>query len=157
MANKWGGKWKQWQILFSWAPKSLQRVIEAMKLKDTPPWKKSYDKPRQHIKKQWHHFAEKGVYRQRYGFFSGRVWMWQLNHKEGWVPKNWRFRTVVLEKTIESPLNCKAIKPVNPKGINPKFLGKTDAEAETPILRSPDAKKWLIRKDTDAGKDWRQE
>ena len=90
-------------------------------------------------------------------FSSGHVWMWELDHKESWVPKNWRFWTVVLEKTLESPLECK-IKQVNPKGNQSWiFIGRTDAEAETPILWPPDAKNWLIGKDLDAGKDWRQE
>ena len=80
------------------------------------PWKKSYYQPRQHIEKQRHHFANKGPYSQSYGFSSSDVWMWELNDKEGWVPKNWCFWTVVLEKTLESPLDCKEIKPVHPKG-----------------------------------------
>ena len=84
--------------------------------------------------------------------------MWELDYKESWVSKNWCFWTVVLEKTLESPLDCKEIKPVNPKGNQYWiFIGRTDAEAETPILRSPDVKNWLLRKDPDAGKDWRQE
>ena len=86
------------------------------------------------------------------------VWMWELAHKEGWVLKNWCFQIVVLEKTLESPLDSKEIKPVNPKGNLPQILiGRTDAKAEAPILRPPDAKNWLIGKDPDAGKDWGQE
>ena len=97
------------------------------------PWKKSYDQLRQHIKKQRHCFANKGPSSQSYGFSSSHVWMWELNYKESWVLKNWCFWTVVLEKTLESPLDCKEIKPVNPKGNQPWiFLGGTDAEA--PIL-----------------------
>ena len=120
------------------------------------PWKKSYDKPRQCNKKQRHHFADKGPSSQSYGFSSNCVWMWELDHKEGWALKNWCFRTVVLEKTLENPLNCKEIKPVNPKGNQLwTFLRRTEAEA--PILQPPDAKNWLIRKDPAAGKDWRQE
>ena len=93
-----------------------------------------------------------------YGFSSGHVWMWELDHKECWVPKNWCFQTVVLEKTLESPLDRKEIKPVNPKGNQPwVFTGRTDAEAETPILWPFYAKSQLIGKDPDAGKDWRQE
>ena len=85
-------------------------------------------------------------------------WMWDLDHKEGWAPKNWCFRTVVLEKTLESPLDTKDIKPVNPRGNHLwLFIGRTDAEAEVPILWPPDAKSWLIGKDPDAGKDWGQE
>ena len=94
---------------------------------------------------------------QSYGFSSSHVWMWELDHKESWVPKNWCFWTVML-KTLESPLDCKEIKPVNPKGNQSWiFIGRIDAEAETPILCPPDAKNWLIGKDPDAGKDWRQE
>ena len=99
------------------------------------PWKKSYDKPRQYIKKQRHYFADKGLSSQSYGFSSSRVWMWELDHKESWAPKNWCFWIVVLEKTLESPLDCKEIKTVHPKG-DPSwiFIGRTDAEAEAPIL-----------------------
>ena len=84
--------------------------------------------------------------------------LFSINHKYGWAPKNWRFWTVVLKKTLESPLDCKEIKPVNPKGNQSWiFIGRTDAEAEAPILWPPDAKSWLFRKDPDAGKDWRRE
>ena len=119
------------------------------------PWKKSYDQPRQHIKKQRRYFANKVPSSQSYSFSSSHVWMWELNYKESWVLKNWYFWTVVLEKTLESPLCCKEIKLVNPKGNQPWIV--TDADAETPILWPPDAKSWLIWKDPDAGKDWRQE
>ena len=122
------------------------------------PWKKSYDQPRQHIKKQRHFFANKGLSSQCCGFSSSHVWMRELDYKESWEPKNWCFWTVVLEKTLESPLDCKDIKPVHPKGNQSWiFIGRTDAETETPILWPPDAKKWLTGKDPDAGKDWRQE
>ena len=90
-----------------------------MKLKDVFSWKKGYDKPRQHIKKQRHHFVDKGPSSQSYGFSSSHVQMWELDHKEGWVPKKWCFWTVVLEKTLESPLDSKDIKPVNPKENQP--------------------------------------
>ena len=127
-----------------------------MRLKDNYPWKESYDQPRQHIKKQRHYFVEKSLYSQSYGFSSSHVWMWGLHHKESWALKNWCFWTVVLEKTLKSPLDCK-IKPVNPKGNQSWILfGRTDAEAEATILWPPDAKNWLIGKDPDAGKDWRQ-
>ena len=110
------------------------------------------------LKKQRHYFANKGLSRQTYHFSSSHVWMWELDHTESWVPKNWCFWTVVLEKTLESPLDYKEIRPVNRKGNQPWiFVGKTDAEAEAPILWPPDAKNWLIGKDPDAGKDWRQE
>ena len=122
------------------------------------PWKKSYDKPKQHIKKQRHYFADKGLYIQSYGFSSSHVWIWELDLKEIWVPKNWCFWTMVLEKTLESPLDCKEIKPVNPKGNQPWIIiGRTDAETKAPILWSPDEKSWLLGKDPDAGKDWRRE
>ena len=154
-----GKQWKQWQTLFFWAPKSLQMVIAAMKLKDTiTPWKESYDQPRQHIKKQRHYFANNGLFSQGYGFFSSHVWMWELDHKESWALKNWCFWTVVLEKTLESPLDCKEIQPVLPKGDQSwVFIGRTDVEAEAPILWPPDVKIWLIWKDPDSGKDSGQE
>ena len=122
------------------------------------PWKESYEQPRQHIKKQRHFFVNKGPSSQGYGFWSGHVWMWELDCKESWAPKNWCFLTVVLEKTLESPLACKEIQPVHPKGNQSwVFIGRNDAEAETPILWPPNAKSWLIWKDPDAGKDWGQE
>ena len=122
------------------------------------PWKKSYDQPRQHIKKQRHYFVNKGPSSQSYGFSSSHVWMWDLDYKESWAPKNWCFWTVVLEKTLESPLDCKEIQPVNPKGNQSWiFIGSTDAKAETLILWPPDVKNWLIWKGPDAGKDWRRE
>ena len=99
------------------------------------------------------HFADIFPYSQSYGFSSSHVWMWELDHKESWVPKNWWFGTVVLEKTLESPLDLKEMKPLNPKGNQPwLFIERTDAEAEAPILWPPDAKSWLIGKDPDAGK-----
>ena len=102
--------------------------------------------------------AEKGPSSQSYGFSSSHVWMWELDYKESWALKNWCFWTVVLEKTLESPLDCEEIKPVHPKGNQSWiFIGRTDAEAETPILWPPDVKNWLLGKDSDAGKDWRQE
>jgi len=116
------------------------------------PWKKGYDKPRQCIKKQRHYFADKGQSSQSYGFSSSHTWMWELDHKEGWALKNWCFRTVVMEKTLEGLLDSKEIKLVNPKGNQPWiFTGRTDVEAEAPTL-------WpLIGKDLDAGKERRQE
>ena len=121
-------------------------------------WKESYDQPRQHIKKQRHYFANKGPSSESYGFPSCHVWKWELAYKESWAPKNWCFWSVVLEKTLESPLDSKEIQPVYPKGNQFWiFIGKTDAEAETPILWAPDMKDWLIGKDPEAGKDWMQE
>ena len=129
-----------------------------MKLKTFTPWKKSYDQPRKHIKKQRHHFANKGLSSQGYGFSSSHVWMWELNYKESWVPKNWCFWTVVLEKLLQSPLDSKEIQPVHPKGNQSWiFIGRTDVEAKTPILWPADVKSWLIWKDPNAGKDWRWE
>ena len=111
--------------------------------------------PRQNIKKQRHYFANKGPSSQGYGFSSSHVWMWQLEYKESWAPKNWHFWTVVLEKTLESPLNCKEIQSVYPKGYQSWiFIGRIDAEAESPMLWPPDGKNWLIGKESDAGKDW---
>ena len=144
-------QWKQSQTLFFGAPKSLQMVIAAVKLKDaySLEWK---------IWKQRHYFANKGPSSQGYGFSCGHVWMWELDCEESWAPKSWCFWTVVLEKTLESPLGCREIQPVNPKGNQSWiFIGRMDAEGETPILWPFDAKNWLIRKDPDAGKDWRQE
>ena len=121
------------------------------------PWKKSYDQPRQHIKKQRHYFANKDLSSQSDDFSSSHVWVWELDYKESWVLKNWCFWTAVLEKTLESLLDCKVIKSVNPKGNQSWiFTGRTNAEAETSILWPPDAKKWLIGKDPDTRKDWRQ-
>ena len=122
------------------------------------PWKESYDQPRQHITKQRHYFANKGPSSQGYGFSSSYIWMWELDYKESWALKNWCFWNVMLEKTLESPLDCKEIQPVHPEENQSWiFIGRTDAEAETSILWPPDVKNWLIGKDPDAGKDWRQE
>ena len=121
-------------------------------------WKESYDQPRQHIKKQRHYFVNKGSSSQGYIFSSGHVWMWKLDYRESWALKNWSFWTVVLEKTLESPPDCKEIQPVHPKGDQSwVFIGRTDAEAETPVLWPPHVKSWLIWKHPDAGKDWGQE
>ena len=97
------------------------------------PWKKSYDKPRQRIKKQKHHFADKSLHSQSHGFSSSHVWMWELDHKEGWVLMNWCFQIVVQEKTLESPLDSKEMKTVISKGSQPLiFTGRTDAETPVP-------------------------
>ena len=133
----------------------LWTVIVVKKLKDACSLGESYKKPRQHIKKQKHHFADKDPYSQSYDFSSCYMWMWELNCKEVSAPKNWCFQIVVLEKTLESALECKEIRSVNPKGNQPWiFIRRTDGEAL--IIWPPDAKGWLIRKDTDVGKDWRQ-
>ena len=137
MANRWG-KRKQWQTLF-WGGSKM--VIAAMKLKDA--WKKSYDQPRQQIKKQRHYFADHHTYSQSYGFSRSHVLIWELDHKEGRTLKNRWFWTGVLEKMLKSPLDSKEIKPVNLKGNQPWILiGRTDAEVEAPILWPPDANIW---------------
>ena len=144
--------------LFSWTPKSIWTMTAAWNWKTLASWRESYDKPKQCNKKHRHYFANKGPSSQRYGFSSGHVWMWELDSKKGRVPKNWCFWSVVLEKTLESPLDCKEIKPVNPKGNQSwKFIGRTDAKAKTWILWPPDVKSWLTGKDPDVGKDWGQE
>ena len=162
MANRWGNNGNS-DRLFFWAPKSLQMVTAAMKLKDACSLEEKHrqhikEKPRQHIKKQRHYIANKGPSSQSYGFSSSHAWMWELDSKESWAPKNWCFWTVVLEKTLESLLDCKEIQPVYPKGNQSWiFTGKTDSNAQAPILWPPDVKNWLIGKDPDAGKDWRWE
>ena len=129
-----------------------------MKLKTLAPWKKSYDQPRQHIKKHETLPCQQGPSSQRYDSSSSHVWMWELDLKEGWVLKHWCFWAVVLEKSLESPLDCKEIQPVHPKGDQSWiFIRRTDAEAEALILWPLDVKSWLVGKDPDSGKDWRQE
>ena len=117
-------------------------------------WKESFDQTRQHLKKQRHYFVNKGPSSQGYGFSSGHVWIWELDYKESWAAKNLCFWTAVLEKTLECPLDCKEIQPVHSKGDQTwVFIGRTDVEAEAPILWLPDVKNWLIGKDP----DWRRE
>ena len=143
---------------FFWGSKITADGNGSHETKNAYSWKKSYDQPRQHIKKQRHYFVNKGPSSQNYGFSSSHVWMWEWDYKESWAPKNWCFWTVVLEKTRESPLDCKEIQPVHPKGDQSwVFIGRTDVEAETPIVWPPDAKNWLIWKDADYGKDWGQQ
>ena len=110
------------------------------------------------VKKQRYYLADKGLSSQGYGFSNSHVWMWELDYKESWALKNWCFWTVVLEKPLESPLDCKEIQPVHPKGNQTWiFIGRTDAEAEAPILWPPDERSWFIWKDPDAGKGWKLE
>ena len=125
-------------------------------IKMLAPWKKSYDQPRQHIKTQRHYFTNKGLSSQSYGFSRSHVWMWELDYKESRAPKNWCFCTVVLEKTLESPLDCKEIQPVHHKG-NQSWLEGLMLKLKLPILWPPDVKNWLTGKHPDAGKDWRWE
>ena len=122
------------------------------------PWKKNYDQPRQHIQKKRLFFSDKGPSSQSYGFSSSHVQMWELDHKESWAPKNWCFWSVILKKTLESPLDCEEIQLVHPTGSQSWiFIGRTDAEAEIPTLWSPDVKNWLIGKDADTRHNREQE
>ena len=159
MANKWINIGNSGRLFFFfWLPNHCRWWLQPRNKKTLTPWKESYDQPRQHIEKQRHYFASKGRSSQGYGFSSSHTWMWELNHKEGWAPKNRCFQTVVLEKTLESPLDCKEVQPTYPKGDQPwDFFGRNDATAETPVLWPPYAKSWLIGKDSDAGRDWGQE
>ena len=161
MANRWGNNGNSDRHFFlGWgvAPKSLQMLTAAIKLKDTCSLEENYDQPRQHIKKQRHYFTIKGPSSQSYGFSSSHVWIWELDYTKSWIVKNWCFWTMVLEKTLESLFDCKEIQQVHPKGDQYwVFIGRTDVEAETPILRPPDAKNWLLGKDPDAWKDWKWE
>ena len=147
---------RQWLTLFFWTPKSLQMVTAAMKLKDACSLEEKTMTNLDSMLKSRDYFASKGPSSQSYGFSSGHVWMWEVDYKESWALKNWCFWTVVFEKSLVSPLDCKEIYPVNPKGNQSWiFIGRTDAE--TPILWPPDAKNRLIGKDPDAGEDWKQE
>ena len=153
MANRWGNNGNSNRLYFLGLQNHFRWWLQPWNSKTLAPWKESYDEPRQHAKKQRHYLVNKGPSSQGYGFSSSHVWMWELDHKEGWKLKNWYFLVVVLEKTLESPLDSKEIKPVNPKGNQPWiFIGRTDAEAA--VLWPPDVKSQLIGKDLDAGKDW---
>ena len=158
MGNKWENSGNSVRLYFYFG--ELQNHcrwwLQPWNEKTLTPWKKSYDQL--HIKKQRHYFVNKGQSSQGYGFPSSHVWMWELDYKEGWTPKNWCFWTVGLEKTLESPLDCKEIQLVHPKGDQFwMFIGRTDDDAETPVLWPPHAKSWLTGKDPDAGRDWGQE
>ena len=153
MANRWGNNGNSGRLYFLglqnpyrwWCSHEIKRCLlfgrKAMTNLDSI------------IKKQRHYLANKSPYSQSYGFSSSHLWIWEWDHKEGWVPKNWCIWTAVLEKTGKSLLDCKEANPVNPKG-NPYwiFIGRTDTEAA--VFWPPDAKSWLIWKDPDAGKDW---
>ena len=153
-----GKQRKQWWLCFLGLQNHCRWWLQLWNEKTLVPWKKSYDQPRKHIKKQRHYFAQKVPSSQSYVFSSSHVWMWGLDYKESWMPKNWCFWTVVLEKTLKSPLDSKDIQPVHLKGNQSwLFTGRTDAEAETPILWPPDVKNWLIEKDPDTGRDWKWE
>ena len=158
MANKMGKQLKQWDFIFGGSKITADGDFSHEIKRCFLLGRKAMTNVDTNIKKQRHYFADKGPSIQSYGFSSSHVWMWDLDYKESWMLKYWYFRTVVLGKTLKSPLDCKEIQPVHPKGDQSWiFIGRTDAEAETPILWLPDAKNWLIWKDTDAGKDWRRE
>ena len=150
-----GKQWKQWQTLFWGAPKSLQILTAAMKIKrHLLLGRKVMTNLDSIFKSRDITLSTKVRLVKAMVFFSGHVWMWELDYKESWVPKNWCFWSVVLEKTLESPLDCKEIQPVHLKGDQSwVFTGKTDVEAETPELWPPQAESWLIWKDPDAGKE----
>ena len=157
MANRWGDSGNSGGLFLGGFQNHCRWWLQPWNEKTLTPWKESYDLPRQHIKKQRHHFVIRGRSSQGCGFSSGHVWMWELDCKEIWAPKNWCFWSVVLEKTFKSPLDCKEIQPVHPIGDQSwVFIGRTNAKAENPVLWLPDVKSWLIWKDPDAGEDWGQ-
>ena len=152
-----GEKWKQWQTLFLGGSKITAGGDCSHEIKRWLLLGRKATTNLDSILKS-RNIAIKGLSSQSYGFSSSHVWMWEFDYKQSWASKNWCFSSVVLEKTLESPLDCKEIQPVNPQGLQTWiFKGRTDVEAETPILWPTDVKNWLIRKDPDAGKDWGQE
>ena len=157
MANRWGNNGNS-DRLFLRSPKSLQMVTAAMKLKGSCSLEEKLWQPRQHIKKQRHYFSNKGLSSESYGFSSGHVWMWKLDYKENWAPKNWCFWTVVLEKTLESSLDSKEIQPVHPKGNQSWiFIWRTDAELKLQyfghLMRRTDSlEKTLMLEMTEGGR-----
>ena len=157
MANRWGNNGNSKRFYFGRALKSLMVTVDgncSHEIKRHFLLGRKAMTNLDSILKSRHYFADKRPSSQSYGFSSSHVWVWELDHKESWSPKNWCFWTVVLEKTLESPLDCKEIQPIHPKGNQSWiFTGSTEAEAEAPILWPPDAKNWLIGKDSDAGKD----
>ena len=157
MANRWGNTVNSDRLYFLGLQNHCRWWLQPWNWKMLAPWKNCYDKPRQHIKKQRHYFGNKGPSEQ-WCFSSSHVWIWGLDYKESWALKNWCFWIVLLEKTLESPLDCKEIQPVHSEGDQPwNFLGRTDAKAEAPVLWPPHAKSWFIGQDSDAGRDWGQE
>ena len=153
MGNRWGNSGNSVR-LFLGGSKITADGDCIHEIKRLAPWKKSNDQPRQRIKKQRHYFANKVLSRQSYGFSSGHVWMWELDYKESWVPKNWYFWPVVLEKTLESPWTARRSNQSILKEISPGYsLEGLMLKLKTPILWLPDVKNWLIEKDPDAGKD----
>ena len=157
MVNRWGNSGNSVRLYLLLYLQS-QIVIAAMKLEDTYSLEGKLWPNLDSILKSRHYSANKDPSSQGYGFSSGHVWIWELDCEESWAPKTWCFWTVVLEKTLESPLDCKEIQPVHPKGDQSwVFIGTTDAQVEPPILWPPHMKSWLIGKDPDAGRDWGQE
>ena len=151
-----GKQWKKWEY-FGGAPKSLQNGDCSHEIKRHLLLGRKVMTKLESILKNRNIILPTKV-RQSYGFTGSYIWMWDLDYKESWVPKNWCFWTVVLEKTLESPLDCKEIQPVHPKGSQSWiFIGRTDAKAEAPTHWPPDGKSWLIWKDHDAEKDWKRE
>ena len=145
MANRWGNNGKSERLYFGGLQNHCRWWLQPWNQKTLTSWKKSYNQCKQHIKKQRHYFANKGPSSQSYGFSSSHMWIWEMDYKESWAPKNLCFWTAVLEKTLASPLNSKEIQPIHPKENKSWIIiGRTDAEAETPILWPPDAKNWLI-------------
>jgi len=151
--NRWGNSGNSGWLYFGGLPNYLRWRLQPWNEKMLTPWKEIYDQPRQHIKKQRRYFANQSPSSQNYGFSSSPAWMWELDYKESLAQKNWCFWTVVLDKMLESPLDSKEIQPVNPKGDQSwVFIGRTDAEAETPMLWPPDLKSWLLEKTLMLGK-----
>ena len=158
MANRWGNSGNSDRIYFWGTPKSLQMVTAAMKLRHLLLGRKAMRNLDSMLKSRDITLLTKVHLVKNYSFSSNLVRMWELDHKESWALKNWCFWTVVLEKTLESPLNSKEINPINPKGNQSWiFIGRTDVETETPVLWPPDIKNRPSGKDPNAGKDWRQE
>ena len=155
MANRWGNNGNSDRLYFGGSKITADGDCSHEIKRRLLLGRKADDKPRQHIKKQRHYFANKGLSSQSNGFSNSHVRIWELDHKESWALRNWCVWNVVLEKTLESPLDCKEIQPVHSKGDQFwVFFRRTDAKAETPVLWPPHAKSWLIGKDSDAGRDW---
>ena len=150
-----GKQWKQWQALFSWAPKSLQMVSAFLKLKKRLLLGRKAMTKLDSILKSRHYFADKGLSSKSYGFSSSQVWLWVVDHKESWAPKKDAFELWCWRRLLTVPGPARRSHQSILKSW--KFIGRTDADAETPVLWSPDAKNLPIRKDPDAGKDWKQE
>ena len=158
MGNRWRNSGNSVRLYFGGAPKSLQMVIAAMKIKRHLLLGSKVMTNLNSIFKSRDITLPTKVCLLKAGFSCGHVWMWELDCEDGWALKNWCFWTVVLEKALESPLDCKEIQPVHPKGDQPwDFFGRNDAKAEAPVLWPPHGKSWFIGKDADAGRDWGQE